>query len=225
MLLADDVYVTPRRPDAPGYAAWSPSLELAVVSGRASEQTVQNLAEHVTRGAQVVCDSAQADHVAATLPSLLSEPATFFSLPPGVSPAVPGDGAPVRVIERAADVDLRHLPAGLAAEMDAALKRTFVSMAFVDGLPVSFCYPHHQSERHWDVSVDTIEGHRRAGHAARAFGAAHEHLLVREGKLPVWGALASNEASVQMAERLGFQPVVTRHLLIAAGAAGGDRIR
>ena len=102
--------------------------------------------------------------------------------------------------------------------MNTALLRTFVAMTFVDDQPVAFCYPHHETEAFWDVSVDTLEAHRRQGHAARAFGVAHQ-LMTARGRMPVWGSLDSNAASNGLARRLGMEPIATNYVLIAAGSS------
>jgi GNAT superfamily N-acetyltransferase len=92
--------------------------------------------------------------------------------------------------------EIRHEIAGLAGRFP-------VGAGVVDGRPVAVCYPAVSTERHWDVSVETLEGHRRRGYAEAAF-----HRLVPEmaarGLEPVWGALASNAASLGLAAKLGF---------------------
>ena len=71
---------------------------------------------------------------------------------------------------------------------------------------MSFCYPVWQTERWWDVSVDTIEGYRGQGLAVRAAAAMIAFMAAR-GKRPVWGALEDNAASLRVAAKLGFVPV------------------
>jgi RimJ/RimL family protein N-acetyltransferase len=76
----------------------------------------------------------------------------------------------------------------------------------IDARAVSFCYPCWQTEGLWDVSVDTLEQHR-----GRSLGMAAVRFMIdhmrREGRAPVWGALASNRASLRLAAKLGFVPV------------------
>ncbi len=60
-----------------------------------------------------------------------------------------------------------------------------------------------RSEGFGDLSVDTVKDFRGQGlamHTSWAMIAA----LVAEGLTPVWGAMENNEASVRLAERLGF---------------------
>ena len=217
-LLARDVRIWPADADAYGHGVYAPSLELACIVGVPPPSALASLAHDVVRGCQVVCELEQSDAVAAALPHVLSEAATFFALPEAANERLPAPDD-VRIVTSPSDVPLAHLPDGLRTEMEGALAHTFVAMALASGKPASFCYPHHQTEGHWDVSVDTIESHRRQGLAGRAFAGAFAHLAA-QGKRPVWGALASNEASVHMAQRLGFEPIATRQLLIAAGCAG-----
>lgn len=63
-----------------------------------------------------------------------------------------------------------------------------------------------RTESLWDVSIDTLEEHRRQGHAARCVAFMVEHMQ-REGRRPIWNAVKSNAASLALAARLGFVPV------------------
>ncbi len=76
----------------------------------------------------------------------------------------------------------------------------------MDGRAVSFCYAALPTETLWDVSIDTLAAFRRRGLAAACFALAVE-TLSKTGRRPVWGAVDSNVASLQLAERLGFRPV------------------
>jgi predicted GNAT family acetyltransferase len=107
---------------------------------------------------------------------------------------------------------LDHLEPALREEVSAAREAGPVMAAFEGTLPVSFCYPHHATERWWDVSIDTVAGHRRRGFAAAAAGALIAHLR-GEGREPVWGALDENPASGATARALGFFPAVPFALL------------
>jgi hypothetical protein len=101
---------------------------------------------------------------------------------------------------------IAHVPAGLRFELTHARARAPVAAAFMDGVPVSFCYPCWTSESLWDVSIDTLEPHRGRGLAQLAARFMIDHLR-GEGREPVWGALESNAASRRLAGKLGFSPV------------------
>lgn len=101
---------------------------------------------------------------------------------------------------------LDHLPAGLRHEMTHARLLGPVGAAFVDERPVSFCYPVWATESLWDVSIDTLEPHRRCSLAICAVAFMVDHMR-RFGREPVWGALASNTPSLRLAAKLGFAPV------------------
>jgi RimJ/RimL family protein N-acetyltransferase len=60
-----------------------------------------------------------------------------------------------------------------------------------------------QTETLWDVSIETLEGYRRKGLAARAARTMIRYMR-RRGRAPVWGALEANLASRSLAARLGF---------------------
>ena len=78
-----------------------------------------------------------------------------------------------------------------------------VVAAFDGALPVAFAYVASETESLWDISIDTIQSHRRQGYAE----AAALHLMRRmreQGKSAVWGALQTNRASANLARRLAF---------------------
>jgi RimJ/RimL family protein N-acetyltransferase len=116
----------------------------------------------------------------------------------------PSPDASVRLLTLADPLD--HLSPGLRHEMTHARLLGPVGAAFADGVPVSFCYPVWVTESLWDVSIDTVETHRRRSLAASAVAFMVDHMR-REGREPVWGALASNTASLRLAAKLGFARV------------------
>ena len=63
------------------------------------------------------------------------------------------------------------------------------------------------TETLWDVGIDTVPEHRRAGHGTAAFRALAAHMATA-GKQPVWCAEDDNVASLAMAARLGFAPSI-----------------
>ena len=99
-----------------------------------------------------------------------------------------------------------ELPPALAEELRTALARGPVAAAFDGERPVSFCHAAYRTESWFDLSLDTLESHRRAGYATSA--AAHLiHSLLAQGKKPVWGALDADTASMAMAKKYGFRAV------------------
>ena len=109
------------------------------------------------------------------------------------------------------------LPRELAAKLERALGRGPVAAAFDGERAVSFAHAAHRTESWYDLSIDTLESHRRAGFATSA--AAHLiHALLAQGKKPVWGALDADTASMAMAKKYGFR-AVDRMMLFAAPQA------
>ena len=79
-------------------------------------------------------------------------------------------------------------PPNLRAELEDALQRgTPLAAAFVEEVPVSFCYVASETEGLWDVAIDTVEGYRRRGQAKRCAAFMVRHMRERAGKEPVWG--------------------------------------
>src|SRR5262245_29306211 len=101
---------------------------------------------------------------------------------------------------------LEDLPSGLADELRRALAHGPVAAAFDGAQAVSFCHAPYRTENWFDLSIDTLESHRRSGYATSA--AAHLiHDMLDKGKKPVWGALDADTASIAMAKKYGFRAV------------------
>lgn len=101
---------------------------------------------------------------------------------------------------------LAGLPADLREELEGVLARAPVAACLDGDVLAAFCYPGSRTETLWDVSIDTLEPHRRRGCAGAAFARMME-LQAREGRRPVWGAEEDNVASMRLAAKLGFEPV------------------
>ncbi len=98
---------------------------------------------------------------------------------------------------------LTHLPPDLRVEIDKARATRDVYAAWKDGLPASFAYVAHETERHGDLSIDTLEAFRRRGLAVAALRPVMADLISR-GKHPVWGAIESNTASLALSRAIGL---------------------
>jgi GNAT superfamily N-acetyltransferase len=110
-------------------------------------------------------------------------------------------------------------PAELRRELDVAARRSPIAATFVGGAPVAFCYAGAVTESLWDVAIDTLEGHRRRGHAAACAAYMIRHMLPA-GRRPVWGSHEDNPASWQLARKIGFAPSDELVLFRPPGAAG-----
>jgi len=150
---------------------------------------------------------ATADDVASTLsPRWSAERARIFTR--GVD-AFELTSSATRTVGRitvrrlAARDDLSHLPSDLRSEIDKARATRDVYAAWKDGLPSSFAYVSLETERHGDLSIDTLEAFRRRGLALAALRPVMADLFAR-GKHPVWGAMERNTASLALARALGL---------------------
>jgi hypothetical protein len=193
------------------------ALSVVAVVGQPSRDAIAEAVADVTQFTPIVAQIANRSHVADALrsdrhSSWTSERAILHRLrvvdgqyarrvqqdPPYTGP--PPD---VRLLTR--DDLLAHLPAGLRHEITHAREFAPIAAVFVDGVAVSFCYPAWITERLWDVSIDTLEGHRGQSLGARAVRFMIE-LMAAGGREPVWGALESNAASLRLGAKLGFVP-------------------
>lgn len=96
----------------------------------------------------------------------------------------------------------------------AARHSHIVAARQVNGRAVAVCHTDAVSESLWDVGVDTLESHRRAGHARACF-AAMDWYMSAQSRQPMWGALETNTASRAMAASLGFEAVDTLSIFIS----------
>jgi hypothetical protein len=101
---------------------------------------------------------------------------------------------------------LPTVPEDLSHELRTALGYGPVVVAFAGDEPAAFAYAPWETEGWFDLSVDTLEPFRRRGLAEAA---ARELMTLQgaAGRRPVWGAVASNLASLRLAEKLGFREV------------------
>lgn len=129
------------------------------------------------------------------------ERAVLHTLSPGALAALPDDDGAAPLPP---DAPLTDVPEALAVEVSAARAAgRRVLAVWVDGAPVTFAYAPWRTARWFDVSIDTVPSARGLGLATRAAAALirAEHA---DGRAPVWGAAASNTASLRLAARLGF---------------------
>jgi GNAT superfamily N-acetyltransferase len=215
MLLSGSVVVTGGDSVAAGFAVRAVSGPLAVVAvvGHPAPDAIVGAVDDVTDMTPVIAQSGNAAYVSQVLSSCppsgaghewRPERAVLHRLTFTSIADVPDDDVPVRLLK--GDDPLDHLPAGLRFEMSHARERADVAVAVIDGRPVSFCYACWITETLWDVSIDTLEAYRRRGLAARTV----RYMIRRmreDGREPVWGAVESNAASLELARKLGFTPV------------------
>ena len=127
----------------------------------------------------------------------------------------------VRVVTQASLARAEGLPAKLREELERALLRWLVVAAHTEfGQLASFCYAAAPTETLWAVAVETLEAHRRHGHAAQEVKFLVGH-MGQQRRRPVWAALESNAASLALAKKLGFRRVDTVVLMHPPGEARG----
>lgn len=97
--------------------------------------------------------------------------------------------------------------AGLPADVrEDAAGAAALAVRVQDGAVVAVCAAGDVTETLWDVGIDTLEGHRRQGHAGACFRALAAE-MARAGRQPVWCAFADYVPSMALAGTLGFWPV------------------
>lgn len=197
---------------------------LVSIVGRPPSPLIEDVVASLAGDVNVLAQMEDADYVARALAGWRRRRAIVHILPAArLRELAPDPQARVFTMESAPRLD--HVPEVLRRELLDALKgrtvsrfvpgvlpppratvsRVTVPMAAVwsDGRPVSFCYPVWQTEKLWDVSIETLEAYRRLGFGARAARTLIYHLR-GSARSPVWGALESNAGSRALAARLGF---------------------
>lgn len=201
-----------------GFVARDGEEEFVCVVGRPAREAIAEAVGRNGDGGEVIAMPENVSRVAEALPGWEAQPiaAHLFGEGERLPEALEDE---VRLLSGPAQ--LRALPPELHEEISRALGRGApVAAAFAVGRPVSFCYAAAETEGLWDVSIDTLEGHRRRGYAAScsAFMIRYMRGL---GKEPVWHALESNAASMGLATKLGF--VVVDRFFIFEPARGATR--
>jgi GNAT superfamily N-acetyltransferase len=187
--------------DEHGFVVWSDRQGLGAVVGRPAPAGV---AEAASARLELLAFPENVDAVRSALREFSAERATILAAP-GRPPRSPGH--PSRVVTLGDIPSLGHVPDDLKEELADAAGRGRTVVAALDGrLPVAFAYAAAETETLWDVSIDTVESHRRRGYAAAAVRSLMG-LMKHRGKRAVWGALESNPASLSLARKLGFVEV------------------
>jgi hypothetical protein len=208
MLLSGGSILGTGSSDPPAFVVLQAAIGQMAVVGHPSHQIIRAAAEQVD---EIIAQPENVDWTAAALPDWTGEPATIHVL--GRSARLPD--VPPGTVRRLTAEELSSAP-GLPSELREellvkAMAGSPITAAFAGGRPVAFCYSGSVTEHWWDISIDSIEPYRRQGYAARCVSFCVEE-MARAGKQPVWGAFVSNQPSLRLAAKLGFEPVDTIHV-------------
>ena len=110
----------------------------------------------------------------------------------------------------AAPLELRS---GLWQDTRQLLAEGLVASAVVSGRVVATALVAACSERYADIGVYTRQGYRGRGYATAAASLVAQGVQAG-GRVPLWGAGAHNQASLRVAQKLGFQEVSRRRYVI-----------
>jgi RimJ/RimL family protein N-acetyltransferase len=212
MLLGGDCEVLGLEEDAasPSFVVCDGEKDLVSVVGDPAREAIAEAVARTGNAGAVIAMPENVSRVAQAVPGREPQFAILHLLGEAERLPVATEDKPVRFLS--GPEELRLLPPGLRAELRAELERalrkhTPAVAAFLEDVPVSFCYVASETEGLWDVSIDTLEEHRGRGYAARCAAYMIRHMHDTAGKEPVWGALESNVPSMRLAAKLGFVPV------------------
>ncbi len=183
----------------------SAATMLAVVLRWDQPDTLARALRNVPREFSIVGPAEALQAVSRALPRRANEEATLFHLPAEDAAHLSGS-ATARLLRTEGYRALDNLPPILRGELRDACHHSPIAIAEADARPVSFCYSGWETEKHWDVSIDTLDSYRLRGHGAAACTCLIQHFAAL-GKTAVWGSVDSNPASTALARKLGFVPV------------------
>jgi GNAT superfamily N-acetyltransferase len=184
------------------FAVYDPTAEVGAIIGVPPIEEIRRLEAMCTEQSVIVASPQTAEDLGQALSLWRCELALLHTLPnTDRLPDAPG----VRLVT-AAEIQEMEIDAELKEEFSDAAAFSPLSVAFTNSVPASFCYAAWQTETLWDVSIDTLPPYQRQGHASRNL-AWMIRFLRETGRSPVWGALESNEASLNLAQKLGFVEV------------------
>jgi GNAT superfamily N-acetyltransferase len=190
-----ELYASPE-----GFVVSSPLDKLAFGVGQPAPHLFTQALTQVDAEWTVLAAPEDADAVGAAIPSFVAERAILHVL----EGPIPRLATPDPDVIRLGPDDLRRVPESMARELERVIHHTEVLALETASVIASVAYVAGETERLYDLSVDTFGPHRKKGYAGRVMRA----LLDRrsEVKRPVWGATESNAASLHLAARLGFRP-------------------
>ena len=180
-----------------------PESDLVSVVGWPAREAIVEAVSRCGNNVEVLAQFDYQGPVVAALPRWRKTSATLHTL--GERPRLPAVAkGGVRFLNEGEIGPNAELAPDLKRELEAAASKTRVAATIVGSQAVSFCYAGSVTEQLWDMSIDTLEGHRRRGYASLCVAFMVSHMR-KQGKEPVWGALETNEASLGLAAKLGFR--------------------
>ncbi len=190
-----------------GYVVRSSDMPLICVVGHPGPEAIRQSLSLVSGPIEILSPPESADEVARALPDWEREGATIRLLSRQAADAAQTTSGTIGLLSGNKAPSLDHLPRALREEIQNVLGfSSHVAAAFVDGVPVSFCYAASETETLWDISIETLEAYRRRGLAYDCVNFLIHHMSVH-GKAPVWEASDSNIPSQRLAAKLKFEPV------------------
>lgn len=178
----------------------------------------QQLAGRTPSVRSVLAPIENAESWRALLPGWREQPAVLHVHP--APETLPAPFHPTRFLTLEDVAALGDVPEALVQELGRALQRGPVAAAFEGPRAVSFCHAAYRTERWFDLSIDTLESHRRRGFATSAAAFLVRHQL-GQGRRPVWGALDADLPSIALARKYGFRAVDRMVVFVAPASAAG----
>ena len=163
--------------------------------------------QYLTDDWQLLAPPSSREAVEAALPGWRSRRVYLYRWEGDLEQPSPAAGAEIRLLpdgHGSEELSLAHAPETTRQELTLDwVSRRPITVAFVDSLPVTFCYAAFTTGTLWDVSIETLRPYRRRGLAAACFLTLARHMAGR-GLTPAWGAMEDNPGSISLAGKLGF---------------------
>jgi len=194
-----------------GFVVWSKDDEFGAIVGNVHADAIIKV---VSICPELLAFAENIDEVKKLLTGFKIEQASIFT----AANSIPEPKHICKIIDIDDIAQMNHLSDDLKEELlDLEDDTPTIVATFDDDLAVAFAYVASESETLWDISIDTIENHRRKGFAASAVYSLMA-IMQSKNKTAVWGALHSNIASLNLAKKLGFVEVDTLWVCIKVQA-------
>lgn len=201
LLLSRPCEIFGQAPGSGDFVARAYAAELICVAGSPSAKAIRQAIKKSGPEVTVLCNRDNADVVAAVLSGWQQSAAILHELSPLAEIQSHSDCSGGFISPEQIEA-IAPLAPDLAGELEREFAFTAIAAAFVDGQPVSFCFPALETESLWDVAIETLPAFRRRGYAAACFRFLQAHMQ-KEGKRPIWGGRSREHGFLAARPQIG----------------------
>lgn len=193
--------------DAADCVVWHADHALLATRGRAQPAAVSAILERHAGAAALLVPNGTEHRYGHVVGDWEPTPMLRLLLPRRLARAT-GGGPRAAWFEERHACALDTLPPSARDELESAAATGRLAVSLAGRRIASWCHGAWETALHCDLSVHTLSGHRRRGHAAACCRLWISEAL-RLGRHVQWVSEADNDASIGLARSLGFEPLET----------------